>query len=293
MDLSSIIASENLSESPVGLAGCRNSDCFFESCSFDIVVFDGKNENPKIVKLDGNFIIIHHASLHESKPDKLLFYKNLKIIQDESWNLRMLISKIKQKQKSLYLDSAKNHLIESLFCCQKARDSLSDGNPFAPCWLKCASYHLLDAIFSLNQQKSGPSHMLDLIRKLPKNSINENLLIATGTIGIERSTPTLLKRMLKSTIGFSDIVEQNMHSQVISSKHDFFIRNSKLSDCYFYLGYINRNNFKQIKNSVDQRPDLFHILKIAFDIEADSDLGNKINLIQNANNDILEALSRC
>ena len=135
--------------------------------------------------------------------------------------------------------------------------------------------------------------MLDLIRKLPKNPINENLLIATKTIGIERSTPTLLKRMLKSTMGFSDIVEGNNHSQIISSKHDFFINNSKLSDCYFYLGYINRNNFKQIKTSVGQRPELIHILKVAFDIEVDSDLGNKIDLIKNTNNNLLEAMPMC
>ena len=292
MDLKNIIVSQNLSEFPVGLAGCRNSNIFFESCPFDIVVFDEKNKSPNILKINDNFIMIHHASLSESNSDKLLFYENLKIIQDDSWNLRMLISKIKQKQKSLYYDSAKNHLIESLFCCQKTRDAISKSDPFAPCWMKCASYHLFDAIFSFNQQKTGPSHMLDSIRKLEKNSINENLLIATKTIGIERSTPTLLKRMLKSTMGFSDIVEQNNHSQIISNKHDFFIRNSKLSDCYFYLGYINRNNFKQIKTSIDQRPDLFHILKIAFDIEVNSDLINKIDLIQNANNDILEALSR-
>ena len=134
--------------------------------------------------------------------------------------------------------------------------------------------------------------MLDIIRKFSKNPINENLQIATETIGIERATPTLLRRMLKSTMGFSDIVEKNNHSQIISSKHDFFIRNSKLSDCYFYLGYVNRDNFKQIKNSIGQRPDLFHILKIAFDVEIDSELINKVDLIQDANNRILQTLSK-
>ena len=69
-------------------------------------------------------------------------------------------------------------------------------------------------------------------------------------------------------------------------------QNSKLSDCYFYLGYLNRNNFKQIKNSIDQRPDLIHILKIAFDIEVDSELIHKVDSIQNANNDLLEILSK-
>ena len=292
MDLQKIIESQNLSEFPIGLGGCRNSDSFFDVCPFDIVVFDEKHENSKIVKINDNFVIIHHASLSESNSDKLLFYENLKIIQDESWDLRMLISKIKQKQESLYSDSAKNHLIESLFCCQKTRDAVSNSNPFVSCWLKCASFHLFDAIFLINHQKSGPSHMLDTIRKLPKSSINENLQLATEIIGIERATPTLLQRMLKSTVGFSDIVEKNNHSQIITPKHDYFIQNSKLSDCYFYLGYLNRNNFKQIKNSIEQRPDLIHILKIAFDIEIDSELTNKVDLIQDANNHILELFTK-
>ena len=292
MDLNKIISSQNLSELPVGLAGCRNSDYFFDTCPFDIVVFDEKNDDPKIVKSKDNFIIIHHASLSESNSDKLLFYENLKIIQDPSWDLRMLISKIKQKQESLYSDSAKNNLIESLFCCQKTRDAISNSDPFASCWLKCASYHLFDAIFSLNHKKAGPSHMLDIVRKFPKNSINENLQITTETIGIERSTPILLQRMLKSTMGFSDIVEKNSHSEIISNKHDFFIRNSKLSDCYFYLGYVNRNNFKRIKSSIEQRPELFHILKIAFDVETDSELPNKIDSIQTATNHILEIITK-
>ena len=292
MDINKIISSQNLSDFPVGLAGCRNSDHFFETCPFDIVVFDEIHENPKIVKLNDDFAIIRHASFSESDSDRLLSFEGLKIIQDPSWELQMFISKIKQKQDLLYSDSAKNHLIESLFCCQKSRDAISNSDPFASCWLKCASYHLFDALFSINHQKLGPSHMLDYVRKFPKNSINENLQIATETIGIERSTPTLLNRMLKSTIGFSDIVEKNNHSSIISNTHNSFVQNSKLSDCYFYLGYVNRNNFEMIKSSIAQRPELFHILKIAFDIEIDPELSDKVDLIQNTTNNILETISK-
>ena len=292
MDINEIISTQNLSGFHIGLSGCRTSDYFFETCPFDIVVFDEKKDDPKIVKLNDNFVIINHASFSESNSDKLLSFKNLQIIQDPSWDLQMFISKIKEKQELLYNDSSKNHLIESLFCCQKTRDAISNSDPFASCWLKCASYHLFDALLSLNRQKLGPSHMLDNIRKFPKNSINEHLQIATETIGIERATPTLLNRMVKSTMGFSDIVEKNNHSSIILSKHNSFVRNSKLSDCYFYLGYVNRINFERIKNSIAQRPDLFHILKIAFDIEIDSELLNKVDLIQEATDHILESISK-
>ncbi len=54
-----------------------------------------------------------------------------------------------------------------------------------------------------------------------------------------------------------------------------------LSDCYFYLGYINKENFIRIKDTIDRNPDLFHILKVAFDVEADPNLlSQQVELIQ-------------
>jgi hypothetical protein len=205
----------------------------------------------------------------------------------------MFLSKINQKLPSLFSDNAKNSLIESLFCCQKTKEAIQSSDVFAPCWQKCASFHLADAISSLNNQRSSPSHMLDLLRKLEKNSTNEHISIVTQTVGIERATPVLLERILKSTIGFSDLIEKNKHSEMIQQKHDFFVKNSMLSDCYFYLGYINKKIFVQIKNILNRNPDLFHILKIAFDIEADSNLLlQQSDLIQKSCNDILEIVSK-
>ena len=68
---------------------------------------------------------------------------------------------------------------------------------------------------------------------------------------------TLLERMLKSTIGFSDLVEKNNHSKIIQKKYDFFIKNSMLSDCYFYLGYVNKENFIKIKDTLNTNRILF------------------------------------
>jgi len=65
------------------------------------------------------------------------------------------------------------------------------------------------------------------------------------------------------------MIEQNDHSKIIQKKHDYFIENSLISDCYFYLGYINRNNFMKIKDSLHRRPELIHILKVAFDVDND------------------------
>lgn len=293
MDVKRFVEEQGLSDFPIGLGGCRNSDLHYDSCSYDIVVFDEKSEPEKIVKFEDEFVKIHHASLSETQSKKLLNYDKLKIIQDESWELQMLLSKINEKRSSLFNDFAKNSLIESLFCCQKTKDGLQTSDVFAPCWQKCASYCLADAISSLNHQRSSPSHMLDLFRKLEKNSVNEHIAVVTQTVGIERAIPTLLERMLKSTIGFSDLVEKNNHSQIIQKKHDFFVKNSMLSDCYFYLGYLNKENFLKIKDNLNREPDLIHILKVAFDIEADSNLLlQQAEQVQKSCNELLEIVSR-
>ena len=205
----------------------------------------------------------------------------------------MFLLKINEKRSSLFADFAKNCLIESMFCCQKTKEAVQSHDLFGACWQKCASYCLSDAISSLNNQRSSPSHMLNLLRKLNPSPINEHISSATETVGIERATPTLLERMLKSTIGFSDLVEKNNHSQIIQQKHDFFVENSMLSDCYFYLGYVNKEIFIKIKSTLSRNSDLIHILKIAFDVESDSNLLlQQADVVHNSCNAILEMVSR-
>ena len=292
MEIKKFIEENGLSGYPVGLGGCRISDLSFDSCDYDVFVFDEKSEPAKIIKSGDEFVIVHHASISESQSEKLLQYDQMQIVHDESWELRMFLSKIHEKQVSLFSDFAKNCLIESQFCCQKTKESIESSDVFAPCWQKCASYYLANAISAINHSRSSPSHMLDSFRKLKKSPINDHISVATQTIGIERSTPTLLERMLKSTIGFSDLVEKNNHSEIIKQKHDFFVKNSMLADCYFYLGYVNKENFIQIKDTLNREQDLIHILKTAFDVEADSNLlKQQSELIQKSCNDILEILS--
>jgi hypothetical protein len=292
MDFKKMIQEYGLS-TPVGVGGCKISDNSFDCCVNDVVVFDEKSELPKLVEFENEFVMLHHASLSETNTKKLIQYDNLQIIQDESWDLRMFLSKINEKRESLFFDFAKNSLIESLFCCQKTRDSINSSDVFAPCWQKCASFYLADALSSMNYQRPSSTHMLDCLRKSKKSPVNEHLSIITQTVGIERATLTLLERMLKSTIGFSDLIEKNNHSKLIQQKHDFFVKNSMLSDCYFYLGYVNKENFVKTTSTLNRQQDLIHILKIAFDIEADSNLLlQQADLVQTSCNDILEIISR-
>jgi hypothetical protein len=293
MDFKKMIQEYGLANFPVGVGGCKISDNSFDCCVNDVVVFDEKSELPKLVEFENEFVMLYHASLSETNTKKLIQYDNLQIIQDESWDLRMFLSKINEKRESLFSDFAKNSLIESLFCCQKTRDSIDSSDVFAPCWQKCASFYLADALSSMNYQRPSSTHMLDCLRKSKKSPVNEHLSIITQTVGIERATLTLLERMLKSTIGFSDLIEKNNHSKLIQQKHDFFVKNSMLSDCYFYLGYVNKENFVKTTSTLNRQQDLIHILKIAFDIEADSNLLlQQADLVQTSCNDILEIISR-
>ena len=292
MDLQKFIDTQELSAFPIGLGGCRNMNNFFDSCNYDLMVFDETSLNDEVVSYENNLITVHHASLSETNTKKLLQYDDLNILQDDSWNLKIFLSKISEKRNLLYSDFAKNSLIESLFCCQKTKDSIENDDPFAACWQKCASYYLADAITSLNNFQSSPSHMLDSLRNFEKNSINGHISDILQTIGIERATPTLLERMLKSTVGFSDLIEKNNNSQLIKRKYDFFIENSMLSDCYFYLGYVNKENFSQIKDELNRKQDVIHILKIAFDIESDSNqLLRHVETIQTSCNELLEIIA--
>ena len=292
MDFQKFINEHEFSKYPVGLGGCRVSGLSFDSCDYDLFVFDEKSESDEIISYSGEYVTIHHASLSETHSDTLLQYDQMDIIHDESWELRMMLAKIREKHVSLFSDFAKNCLIESQFCCQKTKESIESSDVFAACWQKCASYYLANAISAINHQRSSPSHMLDSLRKLEKNTINEHISIVTQTVGIERATPTLLERMLKSTIGFSDMAEKSNRSEIIQQKHDFFVKNSMLSDCYFYLGYVNKENFVKIKDSLNREQDLIHILKVAFDVEADSNLlKQQSELVQKSCNTILEILT--
>ena len=131
MDFKKFIQNQELSDFPIGLGGCRKMDYFFDSCDYDLIVFDENPSNNEIISFEGNLITIYHASLSETNTKKLLQYDNLNILQDDSWNLKIFLSKISEKRNLLYSDSAKNSLIESIFCCQKTKDAIQNNDNFS------------------------------------------------------------------------------------------------------------------------------------------------------------------
>ena len=250
------------------MGGYKSQGHGYDCCEYDITIFDGDKQKESFLEYDGKFYHVYHGTLQETSPDILLQYYGMTILLDEEWQLRMLLSKIKEKKEQIFNAYIKNCLIEAGICITKTKNGLNT-DPYSSSWLKCAAYFLADAVSVLNFQRPSPVHMLKMLRELDKNKINELISVITESIGIERSTPSLLSRMLKSTIGFSDLVEDNSHSKIISQKYHYMIDNSLFSDCYFYLGYINRNNFKKIQD-LHRKPELIHMLKIGFDLESDT-----------------------
>ena len=267
MEYKKILENLSIENHPVGIGGCKSQGPSYDCCEYDITVFDGKKEE-SFLEHDGNFYHIYHGTLEETSPDILLQYDGMTILVDEQWELRMLLSKIKEKKQQIFNAYVKNCLVESGVCITKAKHGLNS-DPYSSSWVKCAAYFLADAISVLNSYHPSPVHMLKTLRELHKNKTNEAVSVITDSIGIERATSSLLSRMLKSTMGFSDLITDNFHSRIISRKYNYLVENSLLSDCYFYLGYVNRNNFKKIQD-LHRKPELIHLLKTGFDLENDT-----------------------
>jgi len=268
LDVKNLLEKIAVKDYPVGIGGCRNNEFGYDCCEYDITVFDGKKQKEHILEYDGVFYQIYHGSLAETSPDILLQYHNMTILSDEQWELRMLLSKIREKKEQIFNSYVKNCLIEAGICVAKAKNELGT-NTYASSWIKTGAYFIADAIFVMNSQRPSPAHMLKFLRVFDKNKINEFISIVTELIGIERATPSLLSRMSKSAMGFSDMVEDNTHSKIIGQKYHYLKKHSLLSDCYFYLGYVTRNNFMKIQN-LHRKPEFIHILKTAFDLESDT-----------------------
>ena len=269
MDLKILPEKLSLSNFPVGLGGCRNNGTNFQCCEYNITVFDDKQDESSIHEIDGNMIKLHHGSLSETNVGVLKQLEDMKVLIDEQWKLRMFLTKIKTMSKQISNSYIQNCLVDAGVYAAKAKELVKSSDTLAHVWIKCASYFLADAIFSINSKRSSPTHMLETIRGFDKNKINQNFSVVHQCLGIERASTSLLSRMVKSTIGFSDMVEKNDHSKIIQQKYDYLVQNSLLSDCYFYLGYINRNNIIKTKDTLHRNLEYVHLLKVALDTESD------------------------
>ena len=268
MDVKQIPSLLSLADFSVGLGGCRNDGTHFKCCEYDITVLDGQS-GESVHHVGDDIVKVYHRSFDDFNGDALHHLQDMSVIHDSQWKLRMLLSKVNEKKEQISLSHARSCLVDAGIFANKARDCIKIKDPFAGVWIKCASYFLADAISSLNLKRPSPTHMLEILRNLKKDKTNQKISMIHQILGIERSSTSLLSRMVKSTIGFSDMVEKNGNSQIIQKKYEYLVENSLLSDCYFYLGYVNRDNVLKIKNQIHRNPEFIHVLKIGLDMEND------------------------
>ena len=268
MDVKQIPNLLSLADFSVGFGGCRNDGTHFKCCEYDVTVLDGQS-GESVHRIGDDLVKVYHCSFDDFNGDALHHLQDMSVIHDSQWKLRMLLSNAKEKKEQISLSHARSCLVDAGIFANKARDCIKIKDPFAGVWIKCASYFLADAISSLNLKRPSPTHMLEILRNLKKDKTNQKISMIHQILGIERSSTSLLSRMVKSTIGFSDMVEKNGNSQIIQKKYEYLVENSLLSDCYFYLGYVNRDNVLKIKNQIHRNPEFIHILKIGLDMESD------------------------
>ena len=288
MNLEQITKIIGSTDSPIALGG-YDSDDFDTDCNiYNLVLFDGKDESDEIIIHESKILKISHGNLSETNPENLIHYENLEIIQDPEWELKMLVSKIQEKKNQLFLTSSKNALVESQLSLSKAKNALEYEDPFVSCWIKCGIVSLIDSILLQNKIISTPVKVLYSIRNLKEKNPNQFADKIIAQTGIERATPSLLSRMLKSSSGFSDMIENNQNSLIIEKKANHLIQNSLFADCYLYLIYQNRNNFYKIKDSLNKNSDKIHVLKTAFDLTiTSSELSGTIDSLSGISKSLL------
>ena len=288
MNLDEIIKIIGQNNSPIALGGYDADDFDIDCNIHNLVLFDGKDISDEILTHESKTLKISHGTLSETNPESLIHYQNLEIIQDPEWELKMFVSKIKEKKDVLFLASSKNALVESQLSLSKAKNALEHDNPFVSCWIKCAITSLIDSILLQNNILPYSAQALSLIRNLKQKNTNQFVDKIIAESGIERATSSLLSRMLKSSSGFSDMIENNQNSSIIEKKANYLIQNSLFADCYLYLIYQNRNNFYKIKNSLDKNSDKIHVLKTAFDLTiTSSELSGTIDSLSDISKSLL------
>ncbi|HJW20491.1 MAG TPA: hypothetical protein VJ571_08055, partial [Candidatus Nitrosotalea sp.] len=172
MDVKQIPSLLSLSDFSVGFGGCRNDGTNFECCEYDILVMDGQS-GESIHRVGDDLVRIHHHSLDEFDGDILHHLQDVTVINDNQWTLRMLLSKVKEKKEQIAMSHARSCLVDAGIFANKARDSIKTNDPFGGVWIKCAAYFLADAIFSLNLKRPSPTHMLEIMRSMKKDKINQ------------------------------------------------------------------------------------------------------------------------
>ena len=163
MNLDEITKIIGSNDSPIALGG-YDSDDFDVDCGIqNVIIFDGKDISDEIITHESKTLKISHGTLSETNPEHLIYYGNIKIIQDIQWEVKMLVSKVQEKKNMLFSTSAKNSLVESQLSLSKAKNALEHDDPFVSCWIKSGIISLIDSRTAICIPKQIPRNGFLLI----------------------------------------------------------------------------------------------------------------------------------
>lgn len=234
MDISEL--SEKLDyDAPLALGGCRCTKTSFECCEYNVIVFD-EARSCEQMRIGDSIVLVRHDSIDMPTFGTFAHIPHLRVIRDESWSIGPKISAIVKKQDDVFKHATKSALVDSKIILHTARKSLEKTPQVSAFWTKCAAYRLADAISYHNIIEPNGVHMMSQLRALPNTAPNNSLSTVYDCLGLERSTPSLLERMLKSAIGFLNMAGiGEIESQVIAAKAHHLESVSLFTDSYYYI----------------------------------------------------------
>ena len=242
------------------MAGCRLAGAPSESCAYDLVVFDGSGQPPEVLRRANHTVIIHHISLDETRPAVLMGCLNMKILRDSAMRLAPFLEDVRRRSDKLILSCIRDCAAGSVLCAQRALEE--SGADTASCWQKCATLYLSDAVL-LSEGILPSSHSLDGLRHT-RDNVGAPALIHRS-LGVERSTHSLLRRMEESAAGLSGMAGTT--PDVVRFKTAALLQDGRLTDCYLYLCGVGRDAMGRAGLGADDR--LMYMSRICLDAERD------------------------
>ena len=260
VDAAALLDGSDPAWDPVALAGCRLAGTSSESCAYDLVVFDGSGRPPEVLRRANHTAIVHHASLDETRPAALVGCLNMRMLRDSAMRLAPFLEGVRRRRDRLMPSCMRDCAAGSVLCAQRALEE--SGADTASCWQKCATLYLSDAVL-LSEGILPSSHALDGLRRT-RGNVGVPALVHRS-LGVERSTPSLLRRMGESAAGLSGTAGTT--PDVVRFKTAALLQDGRLTDCYLYLCGVGRDAMRRAGLGADGR--LTYMSRICLDAERD------------------------
>lgn len=273
VDLLEILEAVDPGDRPAGLAGCRSTGTYSESCGYDMVLFDGSDKPAEVIPADGGFVVLHRGALDETRPDRLIGYHHMDILRDTSLELASFLSGLEARIRTAFTDCARNLLVDAIMCAGRAAEVSRPQGYAGSCWQKCASSSLADAVLALNHHAPS-SHALGALRKIRTGADSWSIQVAAKSLDAERASATLLYRMAESA-GIISRVIGGIPEDLIHTKTQAMVRDARLADCYHYLCGVSRDSILGAPRRFGTDSSLWETASRALDAERDTGMAEK------------------